>query len=435
MKKTIPALIALFLTFSVLILTACETAGDGSDSTGAPTGETSGKTAEDTTEEPTSETDDSNEKGDEKTALAMYQAAKKLLSDMSSYEITEEQRDADQTLITSGTVKLSGNDLYIHMDEQGAITEMTFLDGTLYMFSEGQKIKMTGVSIEDLLGGQDISDFANRGFFSFPDSKLADVVLEQNRDGYCFTLSFTAQEAEQYEFDSMSAGEITYYFDLDGVLTKTQSLQDGICETTSVSKINKPVTVTAPADAGSYLNPEIYSAYLRASMWMAEQNEYTLDYRDVEGYGTGITFQQDKQGDQFLDYAPGQLIYYVDGNYYISDFGDCKQVEPNEKITTQLEAAASMTDLYFDLLTYAQSVGVLKIEIIEQTEERVEIYMKLATGEEMTFSHGISLYNGVQTGYVSLSVKNPDGMESLSLSVNTPYTTNFDITLPDHYQP
>ncbi len=401
-----------------------------------PDGETLVNITEDTTEEPTSETDDPNENDDEKTALDLYQSAKKLLSDMSSYEIIDEQWDADQNLIGSNIIKLSGNDLYIHIDEQGEVTEITFLDDIVYyMLSDGQKLKTTGVTVEELLGGQDISNFAGRGLLSFPDGKLESVVVEQNQDGYCFALSFTAQEAEQYEFESTSAGEITYYFDLDGVLIKTQILQDGIRETTAISMINKHVTVTAPSDSTSYLDSKVYSAYLAATIWMDEQSEYTLNYRDTEGYGTSITFQQDKQGDQFLEYAPGQLIYYVGGNYYTSDFGDFKQVESNEKIITQLEAAASMTKLYINLLTYAQSVGIIKVEFTERTEERLEIYMKLATGEEMTFAKGVSIYNGVQTGYVSLSVRNSDIMESLYIGFETPYILNFDIALPDNYQP
>lgn len=247
MKKIISLILAAVLTLSTLALVSCNK--EDSDNT-----ETLDTLAEKTPEE-------------------LYEITRSALSNATKCSVDTTQvivieSENDSMTVSSEIIsKVDGDNVYTKMSNDAdpdSIMEIWYVDGMAYVSNESGKMK-TEISKEEFLERYTNGSPSESTLLDIPESWFGDIKFEKM--GESWVLSFIVS-AERYNetFDSLNiegtiTGTVVYkvFFDSKGNVEKATTSFDMLiggvtahCD--SVSEITlENVTVTAPADASSYM--------------------------------------------------------------------------------------------------------------------------------------------------------------------------------------
>ena len=163
--------------------------------------------------------------------------------------IKMKQTSGDETLTMSIAVKLTQDAVYYGMAMDFNTQSIWVVDGTAYMFTNGERIKQTGVSIEDVFGDGTFESIIGSVVADIPDAYytyLAEAQLYYYDGLYFYSIAMFSPE-------SGMTTEIVF-FDETGTVVRTVDQAEGISVTSTINSYgNKPVVITPPKDADQYL--------------------------------------------------------------------------------------------------------------------------------------------------------------------------------------
>ena len=148
------------------------------------------------------------------------------------------------------SIKIHNGELALRLESDGIFNGLYFVDGTLYINTNGEKIKMPANSVDEVLGEGALDSLVDEigADLEFSKAELealedANIYLYQRR--YVVTIH-TFNEEEDREETS------TFYFNAAGELTSANCFFEGGYYMLTVTSYNKPVEINPPADADEY---------------------------------------------------------------------------------------------------------------------------------------------------------------------------------------
>ncbi len=357
MKKYLSLALCIIMIMSSLLLVSCdildsnaetETNGDVTSETEKKESETTEpETTEPETTEPESDTPIEVETLGGKNALGLYRKADEEINYDDSFEgtVTTTKTVDGETTTTVGIMKVSNNNLYIKTTEDGEVTELTAMNGTVYMSAKGKKIKTTGVDMNELW-----ADLSLSSDIEFADSRFDGIKLYCLDDVYYFTLQLTAEEAEMLgmEYDTAS---VTFYYDSNAILTKINYYQKNYQGTEVYSNIGKAVTVSAPQNESEYITAVSntdWQKYKTVCQKLASMTSYNST---IEMFNDGervqcMEYNIDTVGNEHIKMVSGYDVYHIykyNGSCYAVENGSApEEGEPTEDILTTFANMAAM---------------------------------------------------------------------------------------------
>lgn len=151
------------------------------------------------------------------------------------------------------SLKIYNGELVILLEEDGVFNGVYFVDGILYMNTNGAKIKVPAGSVDEVLGEGAIDDLLSEMNVSFTQAEIeaaanANIYFENTRNKYVVTIHTTDEE-------SGLAEETKFYFNAEGKLTGVHSTTDEGYAMLSLHSYNEPVEIDPPADADEFILP------------------------------------------------------------------------------------------------------------------------------------------------------------------------------------
>ena len=208
--------------------------------------------------------------------------------------ISMKQTFGEETMTISMAVMLTSDAVYYAMAAEGSLVKIWVVDGTAYMFSDGEKIKQTGVSIEDIFEDGTFESLIDSVVTDIPDeyyTQLAEAQLYYYEGLYFYTITM-------FQAGTGMTTEIVF-FDETGTVVRVVDTADGISVTQTINAYgNKPVVITPPEDADEYIDAgatpeapelpetedEIYELYTSICTTMQECESYTVSVLITEVY-------------------------------------------------------------------------------------------------------------------------------------------------------
>ena len=148
------------------------------------------------------------------------------------------------------SIKIHNGELALRLESDGIFNGLYFVDGTLYINTNGEKIKMPANSVDEVLGEGALDSLVDEigADLEFSKAELealedANIYLYQRR--YVVTIHTFNEEEERDETS-------TFYFNDAGELTSANCFFEGGYYMLTVTSYNKPVEINPPADADEY---------------------------------------------------------------------------------------------------------------------------------------------------------------------------------------
>ena len=147
-------------------------------------------------------------------------------------------------------LQIHNGELALRMEEDGIFNGIYFVDGTLYINTNGKKIKTPANSIDEVLGEGALDSLIDEigSGLELSEAELeslanAKIYLANRR--YVVTIHTFNEEEERDETSS-------FYFNKAGELTGASCYFEGGYYMLTVTSYNKPVQIDPPADADEY---------------------------------------------------------------------------------------------------------------------------------------------------------------------------------------
>ena len=268
--------------------------------------------------------------------------------------ISMKQTFGEETMTISMAVMLTSDAVYYAMAAEGSLVKIWVVDGTAYMFSDGEKIKQTGVTIEDIFGDGTFESLIDSVVTDIPDeyyTQLAEAQLYYYEGLYFYTITM-------FQAGTGMTTEIVF-FDETGTVVRVVDTADGISVTQTINAYgSKPVVITPPEDADEYIDAgatpeapelpetedEIYELYTSICTTMQECESYSVD---IWATGLYLSMCYEVAGeDKYLAFMDGEswieqcIINQI--GYIRIDYGENIETPLNEKF---LESFASVEAL------------------------------------------------------------------------------------------
>ena len=148
------------------------------------------------------------------------------------------------------SLKIHNGELALRLESDGIFNGVYFVDGTLYINTNGEKIKMPANSVDEVLGEGALDSLVDEigADLEFSKAELealedANIYLHQRR--YVVTVHTFNEEEERDETS-------TFYFNDAGELTSANCFFEGGYYMLTLTSYNKPVEINPPADANEY---------------------------------------------------------------------------------------------------------------------------------------------------------------------------------------
>ena len=148
------------------------------------------------------------------------------------------------------SLKIHNGELALRLESDGIFNGVYFVDGTLYINTNGEKIKMPANSVDEVLGEGALDSLVDEigADLEFSKAELealedANIYLHQRR--YVVTIHTFNEEEERDETS-------TFYFNDAGELTSANCFFEGGYYMLTLTSYNKPVEINPPADADEY---------------------------------------------------------------------------------------------------------------------------------------------------------------------------------------
>ena len=318
--------------------------------------------------------------------------------------ISMKQTLDEETVTMSMAVMLTQDAVYYGMASEGRIVKIWVVDGTAYMFSDGERIKQTGVSIEDIFGDGTFDSLIDSVVADIPDeyyTQLAEAQLYYYEGLYFYTITM-------FQAGTGMTTEIVF-FDETGTVVRVVDTADGISVTQTINAYgNKPVVITPPEDADEYIDAgaapeapdapelpetedEIYELYTSICTTMQECESYTVDiwatgmylsmYYEVAGEDKCLAFMD---GESWIEQCIINQIGYIR-----IDYGENIETPLNEEFLESFAAVEALlpinvlakNDLQNLRCSYDEDWGEIVIEFEYASENNTLTQYKYAIEE------------------------------------------------------
>ena len=315
--------------------------------------------------------------------------------------ISMKQTFDEETMTISMAVMLTSDAVYYAMAAEGSLVKIWVVDGTAYMFSDGEKIKQTGVSIEDIFGDGTFESLIDSVVTDIPDeyyTQLAEAQLYYYEGLYFYIITM-------FQEGTGMTTEIVF-FDETGTVVRVVDTADGISVTQTINAYgNKPVVITPPEDADEYIDAgatpeapelpetedEIYELYTSICTTMQECESYTVD---IWATGLYLSMRYEVAGeDKCLAFMDGEswieqcIINQI--GYIRIDYGENIETPLNEEFLESFASVEALlpinvlakNDLQNPRCSYDEDWGEIVIEFEYASENNTLTQYKYAIEE------------------------------------------------------
>ena len=354
MKKFLSIMLACWLVLFCLLTTACD-----SDTAGDPKGTDTTSESESTSEsvresESGAGTGGGGETNTKPVAIATLNGmtAAQLYAAFLQEYMAAETVDFTRTIIemedgvtsTSATiVKADAKGCYVKKWNDATFTEVWSLNNTLYRNDGTQKIRMDNTTIEALYGENYLKALKIDECYILSDSeeyeeKMATATIYSLNGEYYVTVSLTSAELNGMAEDNFLVD--TLYFNEAGKMIRIEEKIMGAKSTAVIASYGVPVTVTAPADADSYVSTTPGGSEPSGSSstaWIDKNDKVYVGIDNTnlrEGPGTGYkAAKRVASGTELIRTGTNgkwdrvklnDVEYYVDSNLVTADGEDFK---------------------------------------------------------------------------------------------------------------
>ena len=253
-------------------------------------------------------------------------------------------------------LKISGDDIYMLMSEDGFDMEIWGVDGMLYIDNDGEKLK-TQADINDYFGEEFVEMLVGNmptELHRIYKNKLDAAEVTFNGMSYSFTVTFSYEEALEMAEDKETEEEVcgfseTYVVASDGTVKAILSdYENGSSSSVELNSYGKSVKISAPInpddfeeveidDGGDYgeIDPEAYELYVEACEVLASANKFCVEYSQDES--PVASYINDGENRYIMHHRNNYEAWVVDGRAYARTGGGFTTVD--EEPTDYFELA------------------------------------------------------------------------------------------------
>ena len=170
--------------------------------------------------------------------------------------IKTDSKSTESPLSSSVDIKLSENALYINVEAENTKMECWFFEDAAYLNIAGEKVKISGTTADDIFGKGFIEQTLGSALSAIDTTEynkmLKTAQLYSYNGEYYYTLALTEEEAEKLGIEAQNFSE-TVFFNEQGKVKRVVDSSDSETVTMTLNAYDTPVSISAPADADSYI--------------------------------------------------------------------------------------------------------------------------------------------------------------------------------------
>ncbi len=163
------------------------------------------------------------------------------------FSVVHESFEDGVTVSESVAIKFTPDALVFNMNMESMVGDICFVDGMVYINTEGQKLKMPAQNIDEVMGEGFLGGFKNGPEFTDEDLEEVENAKIYLLDGI-YIVNFLSTDEETGE-PLPSRLE----FNAEGELMLLEGINDTQHLIFTVNSYGKPIVITAPADADDYI--------------------------------------------------------------------------------------------------------------------------------------------------------------------------------------
>ncbi len=262
------------------------------------------------------------------------------------FSVVHESFEDGVTVSESVAIKFTPDALVFNMNMESMVGDICFVDGMVYINTEGQKLKMPAQNIDEIMGEGFLGDFKNGPEFTDEDLEEVENAKIYLLDGI-YIVNFLSTDEETGE-PLPSRLE----FNAEGELMLLEGINDTQHLVFTVNSYGKPIVITAPADADDYIlvggtnpDPEIpegaiavdslngmnatqlYEKFIAEYMSSGTYDIQVNSRQELIGVGTMMMSTTTKINENAIYYAmemDGEVMemWLIDGVAYINTNGE-----------------------------------------------------------------------------------------------------------------
>ena len=163
------------------------------------------------------------------------------------FSVVHESFEDGVTVSESVAIKFTPDALVLNMNMESMVGDICFVDGMVYINTDGKKIKMPAQNIDEIMGEGFLGGFKNGPEFTDEDLEEVENAKIYLLDGI-YIVNFLSTDEETGE-PLPSRLE----FNAEGELMLLEGINDTQHLVFTVNSYGKPIVITAPADADDYI--------------------------------------------------------------------------------------------------------------------------------------------------------------------------------------
>ena len=331
-------------------------------------------------------------------------------------------------------LRVNSEELEMLLETDGIFYSVYFVDGMIYVNTNGEKIKMPATDIDDMLGEDALGSLIEENGIGLEFSKAeleaaanANIYLFQNR--YVVTIH-TFNEEEEREETSM------FYFNAEGELTSAACYFDGGFYMLTLTSYNKPVEIAPPADADEYLSvpkedidppsnlgdrDEIYAIYKDACATLQGADHFSV-FCDKPGISNSFNYDVAGKNKSLMILEPDGMLelWYICHKAYVAfDGGDIYTAKADNAFFSYFTSAEEMfpfaafalDDMQNLRCSYdaTQSETVIEFDYVDEVGILYQYKYALADDSSYIDISVTEFANGTEAGtYTYFFEENPD---------------------------
>lgn len=315
------------------------------------------------------------------------------------YDLSLTMKSKEGGVTTSMRMDMKTNEtsVYVYMLEGEVDVKVWCIDDTTYVNMSDTKYKTSGKDVDDILGEGTMDSLFGESLADLPElylEKAKSAQIYSHNSLYYFTITVTASEAMEMGEGNQGYTE-TFYVDSTGAVKKIVDKFETEEVILTLNSYGKPVVITAPADAESYVeipgvgpgdqDPDIYAVY----QTLCEKLEDATIYSMVLLYDDApyLFYDTDGSGEYIGCYDEDHFyeMWIVGNTGYVScDGEDAEMTDSTEDISSAMLSAemliamiaepVSGADMTYLTLTQGEGTDQILTFELEYDEDWADLY-------------------------------------------------------------
>ena len=439
MKKIIVITLSCILTLSSFLFTACDERVDNNKLSEQTADVTQNNTATEEKPMPIPSVKGKNARQLFEDAMSDYTSSKTFDVAMSM----ESTKDGEKT-IEKISYKINDTEMYLDIELEEQDMTIWFVDNTVYLEMDGQKLKAVNTSIADVLGENFLDELLAQiptDTSDIPEAykkKMESAQIYSYKGTYYFSITLTDAEAIEMELGDKGYTETVYFYST-GAIKKTVTKDDENTLTVLVNSYGKDVEISAPKNADEFVEKPIeeeagsgaqdratYAVYegildtLRNAtsyIMSIEMNEHPYIFYEVDAVGGKYT--------AVLESESTYEMWLVNGQGYVCINNDTP-LKTNElsTILKSMESAESTKDYITESPIHGDEMSNLTISNTSNSGEKNLSFSVIKTDLIYTYS-----FTYAET-YVDVFITKIKNGETETLKYIFDFDFQFRVTAP-----